>query len=100
MVEPMGAIIAVGAAAEGLRVAHNAAGRATNDLGQMMDRNGLAPDGAKKHYNCHECGAALWVWKGLPFEPNCGACNEKKGIIGQIGAGIGGVYHGVIGLFK
>ena len=58
-----------------METAHDVAGRATNELGQMMDRNGLAPDEVKKNYNCHECGADLWVWKGLPFEPNCGACN-------------------------
>ena len=100
MVEPIGAIIAVGAAAKGLEVAHNAGGRAVNDVGQMMDRNGLAPDSLKKKYNCRECGAPQWVWAGLPYEPNCTRCDEKKGIIGQVGAGIGAIGHGFVNLFK
>jgi len=66
----------------------------------MMDRNGLAPDSMKKFYDCYECGKPQWVWKGVPFEGICNECNSKKGLIGQVGAGIGGVFNGVIGFFK
>jgi hypothetical protein len=83
-----------------LKVANDAAGEAINDLGQMMDRNGLAPDYMKKFYDCPECGEPQWVWKGVPFEGVCVECNSKKGLIGQVGAGIGGVFNGVIGFFK
>ena len=51
--------------------AHEVGDRAVNDIGQMMDRNGYAPDSMKKKYNCRECGAPQWVWAGLPYEPNC-----------------------------
>ena len=70
MVDPVtdaGTIIALGATAEGLRVAYNAGGQALNDIGKMMDRNGLAPDALKKKYKCRECSTPLWVWAGLPF---------------------------------
>ena len=105
MVEPLsgtvvGTVIAVAATAEGLRVAHNAGGQAVNDIGQLMDRNGLAPDSMKKFYDCRECGAPQWVWAGLPYEPNCISCDEKKGIIGQVGSGIEAIGHGFVNLFK
>ena len=72
----------------------------TNDIGQMMDRNGMAPDYMKKKYKCRECGAPQWVWAGLPYEPVCNKCDSEKSIVGQVGSGIGSVFHGVAGFFK
>jgi hypothetical protein len=91
---------AFGAPANGLQVANVAIGKGVDDIGQMMDRNGLAPDSMKKRYNCYECGKPQWVWKGVPFEGICNECYSEKGIIEQVGAGIGGVFNGVMGYFK
>jgi hypothetical protein len=80
--------------------AHEVVNRGVNDIGQMMDRNGYAPDSAKKKFNCRECGSPQWVWAGLPYEPICNECCEKKGIIGKVGAEMGAIGHGFVNLFK
>ena len=105
MVEPVSGtvvatVITVAANADKLQKAHNAGGRAVNDIGQMMDKNGFAPDSMKKFYDCRGCGKPQWVWKTLPYEPNCVKCDEDKGIIGQAVSGIGAIGHGFVNLFK
>ena len=80
--------------------AHEVVNRGVNNIGQMMDRDGYAPDSAKKKFKCRECGSPQWVWAGLPYEPICNKCCEKKGIVGKVGAEIGNVFQGVAGFFK